>query len=460
MADNTKLPAGKRRWSEMLTPLLISLTTVVMGLVFGSVLILLIGKNPLEGYSKILFGALSNPRRIGTTLGYSTQLLLIGLSVAFAFKTGLFNIGGSGQMLLGGLAASLFAILGPQGLPRPVFYLCMTVLSLAAGAVWGLVAGFLKARFNVHEVVGTIMLNWVAYWLIYDAIYYLIADPNIIVKSVALAPAQTLRPEWMIKWTKFSFLNWGFVLAIAATAIVAFILNKTTLGFNLKAVGSNKYCAQYAGIRTNRSIIASMAISGALAGLAGLTFYAGFSNHMQVGILPPEGFDGIAVALLGNCAPLGVFFASIFFAILKMGKGSLTATGIPTEIADTIIAIIIYFTATASLVGNFWARTFKRRAEYLAGPLEYKKARFQALEDAKETACHVQEAVLAKKLRAKEAALRARDPQAAGRAEARNGERERRLAARNSEALSRMRASHTAALERLEARAAMKEGGR
>ena len=138
--------------------------------------------------------------------------------------------------------------------------------------------------------------------------------------------------------------------------MIWFILQKTTLGFRLKAVGSNRFCAEYAGIRVNRSIIISMTIAGALAGLAGLTYYCGYSNIMEMGKMP-------AVALLGNCSPVGVFFSAVFFGILKMGRGSLAATGIPTEIADTIIATIIYFTATSVILANFWNRRFHNAFE-------------------------------------------------------------------------------------------------
>ena len=132
------------------------------------------------------------------------------------------------------------------------------------------------------------------------------------------------------------------------------------MGFNLKAVGSNRFCAEYAGIKVNRSIMISMAIAGALASLAGLTYYCGYSNIMEMGKMPNEGYDGIAVALLGNCSPVGIFFSAIFFGILKMGRGSLAATGIPTEIADTIIATIIYFTATNVILASFWNSIFHR----------------------------------------------------------------------------------------------------
>ena len=349
---------------------LVSISAVFLGVLAGALLILLIGKNPLVGYERLLFGAFSNKRRIGNTLSMSTQLILMGLSFSFAYKTGLFNIGGSGQMLMGGILSTILGHYLPSSLPKPLYVLILLIGAILIGGLWGLIAGFLKAKFNVHEVVSSIMLNWIAFWLCYDFIPRFVKDQAIAVKSKPLEFSRTLGMEWLRKATGMSTLNLGFLFAIIACVIIYFILEKTTLGFNLKAVGANKYCAEYAGIKIQRSIMISMAIAGALAGVAGLTYYCGYSNLMEMGKMPNEGFDGIAVALLGNCSPIGVFFAAIFFGALKMGKGSLAAVGIPTELADTIIATIIYFTATSVIIASFWKRVYKKRFEKKRAKLE------------------------------------------------------------------------------------------
>ena len=342
---------------------LVSISTVFLGVLAGSILILMIGKNPIKGFERLLFGAFSNVRRVGNTLSMSTQLILRGLSFSFAYKTGLFNIGGSGQMLMGGIVSTILGHYLPSSMPKPLYVVIVVMAALATGALWGLSTGFLKAKFNVHEVVSSIMLNWIAFWLCYDFIPRFVKDQAIAVKSKPLPLSRTLGTEWLRNVTGMSTLNFGFLFAIIACIVVWFILEKTTLGFNLKAVGANKYCAEYAGIKIHKSIMISMAIAGSLAGLAGLTYYCGYSNLMEMGKMPNEGFDGIAVALLGNCSPIGVFFAAIFFGALKMGKGSLAATGIPTELADTIIATIIYFAATSILIASFWKKVFKKRYE-------------------------------------------------------------------------------------------------
>ena len=170
------------------SPLLVSLSAVFLGIIAGCVFILLIGKNPFAGFEKILFGALSSRRRIGNTLGMSTQLILIGLSVSFAFRTGLFNIGASGQMLAGGITGSILAYYLPMDMPRAVYIPVIVIAAAIAGGVWGFISGLLKARFNVHEVVSTIMLNWIAYWMVYDFIPRFIIDPTISVKSNSWNP--------------------------------------------------------------------------------------------------------------------------------------------------------------------------------------------------------------------------------------------------------------------------------
>lgn len=241
---------------------LVSISAVILGIIAGCILLLCIGKNPMLAITKIGFGALSSTRRIGNMIAISTQLMLVGLSVGFAYKTGLFNIGGSGQILMGGITASIMAYY-LTGLPRPVYLVLVILASMLAGAIWGSISGFLKAKFNVHEVVSSIMLNWTAYWIVYELIPRLIVDPMIAVKSKAVLPEMSLRTPWLSHLFGNSYINYGIILAIAATLIIKFILDKTTLGFGLKAVGANRFCAEYAGINVNRNIVISMAIAGA-----------------------------------------------------------------------------------------------------------------------------------------------------------------------------------------------------
>lgn len=337
----------------------ISFSAVLLGLLAGAVFIILLGNNPFTAFSYLFRGGLMSVERIGNTLATATILLFVGLAVSFAFKTGLFNIGASGQMLIGGLCVTFIAL--NSSLPRPILLPILILAAIIGGAVWGLLPGLLKAVFNVHEVVSTIMMNWVAYWVVYYSVQGYLKAEVIETESRSIAETNSLRAAWLTNIFGSEYVNYGIFLSILGMIFLKIILDKTTLGFELKAAGYNKSAAEYAGIKVNRNIVISMMISGALAGLAGLTFYAGYSLNMQIGVMPAQGFDGIAVALLGTGNYIGVALSSIFFGILHVGKGFMSAnTTVPPEIADTIIAVIIYFTATSLLLKKFWTKFSKK----------------------------------------------------------------------------------------------------
>ncbi len=336
----------------------IGVTAVILGLAAGAVLMLLTGNNPVEGYRFLFAGGLMNLERVGNTLAMATPLILTGLSVAFAFRTGLFNIGTPGQVIIGGLAATIVGL--TVDLPKPLLLSLMTLSALAGGALWGIIPGLLKARFNVHEVVSGIMMNWIAYWIT----YYLVPayfKGSFETESRQITEAASLKVPWLTALFAGSYINLGLFIALIAVFIIAVILEKTVLGFQLKAVGFNRHSAEYSGINVNRNIILSMMIAGALSGLGGAALYTGYASSIQIGVMPSQGFDGIAVALLGATSPVGVIFAALFFGILQSGKGFMNAmTDIPPEIGDTIIACIIYFAATSILIRNFFDHVANR----------------------------------------------------------------------------------------------------
>lgn len=339
-----------------------ALIAVGLGLLAGALLMLVTGNNPILGFIYLFSGGLMNIERIGNTLATATPLIFTGLSVAFAFKTGLFNIGGAGQMLIGGLCATVVGL--TLAWPKPLLLPVVILAAALGGALWGLVPGLLKAKFNVHEVVCAIMMNWIAYWSVYYIIPGYFKGPYLETESRRIPAAASLKVEWLTKLFNGSYLNLGFLLALVVVIIIAYILDRTTLGYELKAVGFNRYASEYAGIKAERNIILSMVIAGACAGLGGASFYVGYASNMQIGVLPSQGFDGMAVSLLGANSPWGVFLAAIFFGILHSGKGFMNAmTHVPPEIADTIIATIIYFSATSVLIEKYRARIRKRRLE-------------------------------------------------------------------------------------------------
>jgi len=338
---------------------IISLIAVVLGLLAGALLILVTGNDPVEGFTYLFQGGLKDPERIGNTFATATPLILTGLSVAFAFRTGLFNIGAAGQMLFAGFCASAIGL--TFDLPTLILVPIMVIVAFIAGAAWAFIPGLLKARFNVHEVVSTIMMNWIAYW----TVYYLVPKyfkGSTETESKMLADAATLKMPFLSNLFGGSYINFGLFIAVIMVIVVSFIINRTVLGYELKAVGYNRSAAEYAGISVNRNVILSMMISGGLAGLAGVVQFAGNASLIQIGVLPTEGFDGIAVALLGMNTPIGVFFSAIFFGLLYSGKGFMSAmTSIPPDIADVIIAIIIYFSATSILIKKVIDRVSKSR---------------------------------------------------------------------------------------------------
>ena len=340
---------------------LVGLVAVVLGLVAGALLMLATGNDAVEGYQFLFAGGLMNLERIGNTLATATPLVLTGLSVAFAFRTGLFNIGTPGQVLIGGLLATVVGL--SVDLPKALLLPLSVSAAVAGGALWGVIPGLLKARFNVHEVVSGIMMNWIAYWITYYLVpaYFKGAYET---ESRQIPEVASLKVSWLTSLFAGSYINIGLFLAVIAVIVVGVVLDRTVLGYQLKAVGFNRDAAEYAGIGVNRNIVFSMMIAGALSGLGGAALYTGYASSIQIGVMPSQGFDGIAVALLGANTPFGVVGAALFFGVLQSGKGFMSAmTDIPPEIGDTIIACIIYFAATSVLIRNLIDRAVRRRAK-------------------------------------------------------------------------------------------------
>lgn len=327
---------------------LVPFISILLGFLVGAIIILLSGANPIEAYGALIKGALGDINKVGTTLLQATTLMLTGLAVAFAFRTGLFNIGASGQMLMGGFFAVVIGVVFE--LPRYIHLPLAVVSAILAGALWALIPGILKAVFRVHEVVTTIMMNWIAVW----TVYYFVPEKIVgrfKTESANIASTASLREGWLTDLFNGSYVNLGIFLALLSALLVWWILDRTTFGYELKAVGFNPDGAKYSGMKVNRNIILSMMISGGLAGLAGATFYIGYASNIKIGVLPTHGFDGIAVALLGLNTPIGVVFSALFFGFMNAGKGAMqVATKVPNELVPIIIATIIFFAATNEMI--------------------------------------------------------------------------------------------------------------
>ncbi|WP_309618046.1 ABC transporter permease [Salinibacterium sp.] len=309
-------------------------------------------------YSSLFQGSIYNFRRPGfadgikpltETLTFATPLIAAGLGVAVSFRTGMFNIGGRGQMLVAAGAAGYVAFTFPM--PFPLHLIVAVVAGVAAGALWGGIAGLLKARTGAHEVIVTIMLNYVGLYLI----SYLLRTQGALQapgsnnpKSPAMLPTAVFPEMFGARYN----LHWGFVFAIAATIWVWYLMNRSNLGFQFRAVGENPNAARVAGINVKNVYVFAMLISGGLVGLAGVaqvlgTVTTGFSEGIDAGI----GFDAITVALLGRSKPVGVFVAGILFGALKAGSYSMQAAqGVPIDIVLVVQSLIVLFIAAPPLV--------------------------------------------------------------------------------------------------------------
>lgn len=329
-----------------------SIFAILVGLGFGFIILLI--SNPAQavgGFSTILTGAFRDMRNIGRIMYFATPLILTGLSVGFAFKTGLFNIGASGQFIMGAYGAVLVGVLFP-GLGS-IHWIVALVAALVAGGLWALLPGILKALANVHEVISSIMMNYIGMYLTNFLVLRTVYD-NLRNQSLPVADSAVI-PRWGLDQIfPRSNVNAGFIIAILAVLVTYTILHKTSFGFELKAVGFNRDASKYAGINEKRNIVLSMVIAGALAGLGGgLLYLAGTGKYIKVeDVLSAEGFTGISVALLGQSNPIGILFAGLFIGFITVGGDLMQRYDFVPEIVDIIVASIIYFSAFALIIKN------------------------------------------------------------------------------------------------------------
>ncbi|TCS83009.1 ABC transporter permease [Tepidibacillus fermentans] len=356
-----------------------TLISILIGLIVGAVVLSIAGFNPIEAYGVMFKGVFSKPKYIAYAIIYATPLIITGLSVAFAFRTGLFNIGAEGQYIIGALVAALtgYFLKFP-----PVIHAILVIFAAAlAAGLWGGIAGFLKARFGVHEVIATIMLNWIALYL-----------NNYVVMLEGFKRPQTeasyevhqtasigLFENWKVsdagrEWlSNYPFLadmmrapvNLGFIIAIILALLVWFILNKTTLGYELRAVGLNKDAAEYGGIGVKKSITISMIIAGALAGTAGAIQVLGVTKSVAVlAAMEGYGFNGIAVSLIGSNTPFGSVLGGLLFGILQYGGPKIqSALDAPSEVINIVIGTIVFFIAIPKFIKLVLSFRRKKRGE-------------------------------------------------------------------------------------------------
>ncbi|GEM03378.1 putative ABC transporter permease protein YufP [Halolactibacillus miurensis] len=328
--------------------ILIPILSVLLGFLVGAIVMLAFGYNPIEGYAALFQGAFGSMYNIGESIRRTIPLVLSGLAIAFAFRSGLFNIGAEGQVFVGWFAAVWVGV--AFDLPA-IIHIPLAILAAAvAGALWAFVPGILKATRGVHEVVVTIMMNYIALHTTNYLIRTLLSDGGS--QSERIANSAWLATPGLQEMFGYSQIHWGFIVSIIFAVFVWFFLEKTTYGYELRAVGFNPHAAKYSGMSVKRNIVLAMLISGGLAGIGGAMEGIGTFGYMYThGAFTNLGFDGIAVALLGaNTAP-GVVLAAFLFGALKVGALSMPPlSGVPAELVEIVIAMIIFFVAASYMI--------------------------------------------------------------------------------------------------------------
>ncbi|MCQ8266697.1 ABC transporter permease [Streptococcus suis] len=330
-----------KKYQTILFPLL----AAISGLVLGAIIMFIFGYDPIWGYEELFYSAFGNIKSIGEIFRAMAPLIFTALGFAVASRAGFFNVGLSGQAYVGWVFAGWFALLNPD-LPRPVLILGTVVIAMVAGGIAGAIPGILRAYLGTSEVIVTIMMNYI---ILYSCNYIirdvfsekLMKNTDSTINVSANASYQT---EWLRALTNNSRMNIGIFFAIIAVIVIWFLMTKTTLGFEIRSVGINPTASNYAGMSAKQTIILSMVISGALAGLGGAIQGLGtFQNvYIQSGNLD-IGFNGMSVALLASNSPLGIPFAAFLFGTLSVGAPGMVRAQIPPELINVVTASIIFF---------------------------------------------------------------------------------------------------------------------
>lgn len=351
--------------NKVLREILWPLVAVIAAFVVGGIIVLLIGDNPFVTFYHLIGNSFGSLNDIGYTLFIATPLIFTGLAVAVAFRCGLLNIGAEGQLYIAAFATAwvgikfggtVVTIFGKQedwswySLPSILLILVCVLTAVIAGGIWGAIPGILKARFGSHEVINTIMLNFVGISLVsyFTQYFYKIpGDPIMQTAEIGKAAHIPRISQYIPGMPDFVPLSVAFLIAILMCVLVYVFLWKTKWGYELRAVGENPSAAEYGGISPKKQIVIAMAFSGALAGMVAIGEVLGYRYRYYDGFSDGWGFLGIAVALLGRNHPLGIFIAAIFFAVLKRGEifVDIETKYVSKDLVEVLQAIIIIFVA-------------------------------------------------------------------------------------------------------------------
>ena len=345
---------------KLLRELVFPLVAVIAAFIIGGIFVLVIGDNPIETYRLLIGSALSWPDGIGYTLFYATPLIFTGLAVAVAFRCGLLNIGAEGQLYIAAFATAWIGIT-LANLPALLLVPLAVLTAILSGAAWGAIPGFLKARFGSHEVINTIMLNFIAVALVsYFTQYHYKTPGDPILQTVPIgANAHIARLGQFLPGLPARIpVNVAFILALVACALVYVFLWRTKWGYEIRATGANPTAAEYGGISTGKQIVLAMAVSGALAGMVGINEVLGYRYRYYDGFSANYGFTGIAVALLGRNHPVGVLLSALLFGMLIRGGIFVDAftDHVTKDLVEVLQAIVILFVAAEALFRGSFGR--------------------------------------------------------------------------------------------------------
>jgi ABC-type uncharacterized transport system permease subunit len=319
-----------------LVNILVPLVSILLAFVIGCVIMAALGANPFVALQSLFIGAFGSARNIGTTLARSTPLIFTGLCACFAYRCGVFNLGGEGQFIIGSIVCCFVATQsGIEGLPA--ILLCLALGALAGG-LWAAIPGLLKIYRGQNEMIISIMLNYVA-TLLMGVVYTNWLRDGTVPQTAAVPDATKLSRLFGLRVTT------AFVIALAAGLLIYYFLFHTSKGFQLRAVGLNMTAARFNGFAVKKYILMSFIVSGAIAGLGGSAELMGTQYRLINGFAAGYGFDGVAMALIGQLHPLATILVAIFFAVLRVGSTTMqAATGVPTSVSDIIQALVIVFT--------------------------------------------------------------------------------------------------------------------
>ncbi|WP_223067856.1 ABC transporter permease [Paenibacillus caui] len=339
----------------------VSIIAIILGLIVGAIVMLVGGYNPLLAYQSLFTQVFGNTYDFGETLREITPLVLTGLAFAFAARTGLFNIGGEGQFIVGMTAATVVGI-KVTGLPAIIHAPLAIIAGGLCGGLWAAIVGYLKAKRGVNEVITSIMLNWIALYLAnYIVRHFLLMQGK--QRSEDILPTASITIQSLSDLMNSARIHWGMLLAVLVAVFFYYFMWKTKQGYELRAVGSNPNAAQYAGMNVGRNIVKAMFISGVFAGLAGAVQILGvFHNQTVMSGSPGTGFDGIAVGLIGMNNPFGILLGAILFGTLTYGSAGMSfGAGVPPELIRIVIGSIIFFIAAQGIVRWFIKPFYSKR---------------------------------------------------------------------------------------------------